>query len=210
IEVAPGRHHAVPPFDLDAFQIEASLLLDWYVPRMADRKPDEPSRKHYREIIARLHAALDHQNPTLIMRDFHSPNIMWCEGKTAVAQTGLIDFQDALLGPAAYDVISLADDARVDIEPSLRAQIIAAYCDERAGLDAAFDREIFARDAAILSAQRAAKILGIFVRLDERDGKPAYLAHLPRVQKTLQNALTHHALTEFAQWLDDQGVFVHG
>lgn len=210
IEVAPGRHHTIPPFDLDAFQIEASLLLDWYVPRMAHRKPDEPARTHYRQIIARLHAALDHQNPTLIMRDFHSPNIMWCDGETPVQQTGLIDFQDALLGPAAYDVISLADDARVDIEPSLRAQIISAYCDERTRLDAGFDREIFTRDAAILSAQRAAKILGIFVRLDERDGKPAYLAHLPRVQRTLQHALTHPALAELAHWLDDQGVFAHG
>lgn len=209
VEVSPGRVHTISQLDLDAFQIEASLLLDWYVPRMAGKQPDEKARQHYRQIIADLHAALDHRYPTLIMRDFHSPNIMWCEGDTPVARTGLIDFQDALLGPAAYDVISLADDARVDIEPSLRTDIIAAYCDERRKLNSAFDGARFEKDAAILSAQRAAKILGIFVRLDERDGKPAYLAHLPRVQKTLQNALAHPALAALAGWLDEQGVFGH-
>lgn len=207
IEVAANRTHTIPRFDHDAFQIEASLLLDWYVPRIAGKKPNTAARADYYAIMTRLHTGLDDHNRTLIMRDFHSPNIIWSEGETPIACTGLIDFQDALLGPTAYDVISLADDARVDIDPVMRTQIIDAYCDEAHMLNGGFDRDKFNSDAAILSAQRAAKILGIFVRLDERDGKPDYLAHLPRVRRTLQNALTHPVLSEMAQWLDHQGVF---
>lgn len=210
IEVTANKTHVVPAFDLAAFQVEAGLMLDWYVPRMSGNKPSASARDAYRVIVADLYAALDHDHPSLIMRDFHSPNIIWCAGDTPVQQTGLIDFQDALLGPSAYDVVSLADDARVDIEPALRQRIIEAYCDEVSKLNPKFDRARFDHDAAIMSAQRAAKILGIFVRLDERDGKPAYLAHIPRVRRTLRNALSHRAMQPMRLWLDEQGVVLDG
>jgi aminoglycoside/choline kinase family phosphotransferase len=153
-----------------------------------------------------LHAMLDPASQTLVLRDFHSPNIIWCDGQTPVDRTGLIDFQDALIGPPAYDVMSLAEDARVDVDEGLRQAIVAAYCEARQLDDPTFSPDDFAREAAIVAAQRACKILGIFVRLDLRDGKPAYRAHLPRVRGTLDRAITHPALGELRRWLIDNRV----
>jgi aminoglycoside/choline kinase family phosphotransferase len=93
-----------------------------------------------------------------------------------------------MIGPAAYDVASLALDARVTISPELEQAVVAAYCDERRALGHAFDETLFRKAYAVMGAQRNAKLLGLFVRLDERDGKPAYLQHLPRIHDYLQDA----------------------
>ena len=104
-----------------------------------------------------------------------------------------------MIGPQAYDLASLAQDARVDVNRELEAAIIAAYLADR-GHEADFDRERLARDYAILAAHRATKILGIFARLDERDGKPGYLQHLPRMRDYLARNLKHKALSKYKLW----------
>ena len=114
---------------------------------------------------------------------------------------GLLDFQDALIGPTAYDLGSLAQDARVGVPDTLEQQLVKHYtvlCKER---DPQFDVDSFATGYAVMTAQRATKILGIFVRLNERDGKPEYLAHLPRVEEYLRRSLRHPALGAYRDWL---------
>src|SRR5690606_7542298 len=130
---------------------------------------------------------------SLVLRDYHSPNLIWRPGASGLDRLGLIDFQDALLGPSAYDLASLAQDARVTVPPELETRTVDAYCAARGRSDS-FDEDAFRRDYAIMAAQRNSKILGIFVRLDRRDGKPAYLAHLPRIRAYLARALAHPAL----------------
>ena len=112
---------------------------------------------------------------------------------------GLLDFQDAVGGPASYDLVSLLEDARRDVPEGLRIAMTERYL-------AAFpelDRADFARSAAILAAQRNCKIIGIFTRLWRRDGKPAYLGHIPRVWRLLEGDVRREpALRPIADWLD--------
>ena len=114
LPVAPRIDHPLPPYDLDAFQIEAELLLDWYVPHRggAVAPPARP------EFLALWRASLQRAieaPPSWVLRDYHSPNLLWLPQRQGMARIGLLDFQDALLGPPAYDLVSLLQDARVDV-----------------------------------------------------------------------------------------------
>lgn len=202
-EVQPGRHHLVPDYDRDAMMIEVELLLDWYLPSIQGHAPDAKLRDeftaHWDELIRHLNGGEKH----LVLRDFHSPNILWQASEEGPKRVGLIDFQDAMIGPCAYDVASLAQDARVDVSAELEAHIIDAYIGERAK-SGTFDEVGFRQDYAIMAAQRATKIMGIFVRLDQRDGKPDYLKHLPRMKAYLARSLTHPVLHAYGKWLASQ------
>jgi len=115
---------------------------------------------------------------------------------------GVIDFQDAVIGPTAYDVASLAQDARVDVSAELETQLLDHYIKCRHVKNSNFNSDLFRESYAIMAAQRATKILGIFIRLNERDGKPAYLKHLPRMQNYIQRSLQHPALKAYKNWLE--------
>jgi aminoglycoside/choline kinase family phosphotransferase len=140
-----------------------------------------------------------------MLRDFHSPNIIWRGDRSGHDRLGIVDFQDALIGPSAYDVASLAMDARVTTSPEIEKQTLDAYVAARytAG---AFDEASFLESYAIMAAQRNSKILGIFVRLEKRDGKPYYLKHLPRIRDYLRRALSHPALASLREFYDAHGL----
>jgi hypothetical protein len=139
---------------------------------------------------------------TWTLRDYHSPNLIWLPGREGVARVGLLDFQDAVLGPPAYDVASLLQDARVTVPAELEIRLLGTYARERREADEAFDMESFAAAYAVMAAQRATKVLGIFARLDRRDGKPQYLRHLPRIEAYLSRNLAHPALSRLAGWYE--------
>jgi len=192
---SPTIDHAIPPYDAGAMRIEVELAIDWYFPHAMGRPAGAAERQAFTDAWDRLIGTLAGAEHSLVLRDFHSPNLIWRADRIGDDRLGLIDFQDAMIGPAAYDVASLGQDARVTIDPALETAILAAYCDERALKDG-FDRVGFDRAYAIMAAQRGSKILGIFVRLDRRDGKPHYLRHLPRMRAYLRRALEHEALAE--------------
>lgn len=206
IDLDDGPPHRVPDFDSDVFQIEAGLLVDWYLPHVTGTAPTADDRAEWKRIWSDLFAIVDAGPKTLVLRDFHSPNILWRHNAAGHARVGLIDFQDALWGHPAYDVMSLAQDARVDIPAPLQARLVDRYCRARGAVAADFDEPAFRAAAAIVAAQRASKILGIFVRLNARDGKPAYLAHLPRMKSYLRTALAHPVLGRLRQWVDSHGL----
>jgi hypothetical protein len=137
---------------------------------------------------------------TLVLRDFHSPNLLWLPEREGAARVGVLDFQDAVMGPPAYDVASLLQDARVDVPEMMEIGLLSRYTRARRAVNAAFDAPAFVRDYATLAAQRASKILGIFARLDRRDHKPQYLRHLPRVSGYLRRSLAHPSLAPLAAW----------
>ncbi len=193
IAARSGFTHQIPPFDRAALLIEAELLLDWFVPWATGQPASESLRAAFRAEWNRLIDRLEHSEQSLVLRDYHSPNIIWRKERTGRERLGLIDFQDALIGPAAYDVASLAMDARVTISAELEQAVVHAYEQARSG-DSGFDREGFREAYAICAVQRNTKILGIFVRLKLRDGKDGYLAHLPRIRDYLRRALRHPAL----------------
>ena len=201
IPVAPHVSYQLPRYDLGAYLIEVELLPDWYLPRLGYRVPDL-ERASYLDLWRKaLRVALD-AAPTWVLRDFHSPNLIWLPERTELARVGLLDFQDAVMGPPAYDLASLLQDARVDVPEVLEVALLGRYIARRSEADPEFDPVMFVRTYATLAAQRASKILGIFSRLDRRDGKPQYLRHIPRVWSHLQRSLAHPALAALREWYD--------
>jgi tRNA threonylcarbamoyl adenosine modification protein YjeE len=202
LPVSDGRDHVIPDYDAAALEIESELLLDWYAPHVAGVTLPAVTRKQFARLWAPLIAEITAANPSWVLRDYHSPNLIWLPAREGLRRVGIIDFQDAVLGHPAYDVASLGQDARVDVPPELEMRLLAAYASARRAREPGFDMAAFARAYAILGAQRATKILGIFARLDKRDGKPAYLKHLPRVSRYLRRNLSHPDLGALKAWYD--------
>ncbi len=199
IPVAPHVTYRLPRYDLEAFLIEAELLLDWYLPKLNAPMP-EASRPQFENLWrAALQSAVT-APPTWVLRDYHSPNLLWLADRTGPARIGLLDFQDAVIGPCAYDLASLLQDARIDVPERMEIDLLGRYVRARRAADPNFDTIGFAQVYAALAAQRATKILGIFARLERRDGKPQYLRHIPRVWGYLQRSLAHPSLTAMSSW----------
>ena len=188
--------HRLPPgpfrdYSMSEYQREARLLVDWYCPAQ-NLYIDGAGYTAAWE--AALSSLLPRQRPGVtVLRDYHSENIMLLE---SLYTQGLLDFQDALVGHPAYDLVSLLQDARRDVAPELEAEMLEYYM-KKAGSGADF-----LADYARLGAQRNAKIIGIFVRLWKRDGKPRYLNYIPRVWAQLERDLEHPALAPVARWFD--------
>ncbi|HET7847979.1 MAG TPA: tRNA (adenosine(37)-N6)-threonylcarbamoyltransferase complex ATPase subunit type 1 TsaE [Pseudolabrys sp.] len=199
LPIAPGADYRLPRYDMDALLTEAELLLDWYLPLFGGGIAPA-AREGYRALWrSALRPALDGEQ-VWVLRDFHSPNLIWLPERSGIARVGLIDFQDAVMGHPAYDLASLLQDARVDVPEMMEIALLSRYTRARLAADENFDAAGFVRVYSTLAAQRASKILGIFARLERRDGKPQYLRHLPRVRAYLQRALTHPALAALNAW----------
>jgi N-acetylmuramate 1-kinase len=194
--------YRVPAFDREALEVELELILEWYLKReRAVQTPPNLSRSFFEAWKPFLNW-LESQAKTLVLRDFHSPNLLLCEERAGVARLGVIDFQDALWGHPAYDLVSLLQDARLDVPEAVERTLYDRYCAGAAKDESGFDFEAFAKAYAILGAQRNTKILGIFARLSIRDGKHAYLAHLPRIQRYLRRNLAHPDLRPLKAWYE--------
>ena len=186
------------PYDAAKLNAEADLLAEWYAPAVLGRALSDEARAAYRDAWTPAFAALAAEPKTLVLRDYHVDNLMWLPDRAGIAQVGLLDFQDAVAGPAAYDLMSLLEDARRDIAPVLVERMLARY---QAQVPAAAN-DRFRASYAVLAAQRHAKVIGIFTRLCRRDGKPHYLVHLPRVWRLLERALAHPLLRPVNAWLE--------
>jgi len=201
LPVAPRIEHRLPRYDTDALLIETELLLDWYLPDhgvTAEADAREKFSELWRAALASAVAA----PATWVLRDYHSPNLLWLPEREGIARVGVLDFQDAVLGTGAYDVVSLLQDARVDVPESIEVGLVGRYVKARRARDRTFDLNAFFEHYAALGAQRATKVLGIFSRLARRDGKPQYLRHHPRVWRNLRRSLSHPALKPLKAWYD--------
>lgn len=202
LPVAPGIEHDIPPFDRPAMEIEIEQLLDWYFPQAGLGAVSQRIRDGFFAAWREPFDTILGGPKTWLLRDFHSPNLMWLPGRMGVGRVGLLDFQDAMIGSPAYDVASLAMDARVTVPEDLELHLIGRYVHGRRRADPTFDVAGFARDYAIMGAQRLTKILGIFARLNLRDGKPQYLRHMPRIRAYLGRALAHPSLAAVRAWYE--------
>ncbi len=179
-------------YSLSEYLREVKLFTEWYCPAQGLYVDVAGYARAWEQVLAEL---LPRQRPAVtVLRDYHAENIMLLG---ALGKQGLLDFQDALAGHKAYDLVSLLQDARRDVSPAVEEAMIAHYlratgCDE----------EAFRADYARLGAQRNAKIVGIFVRLWKRDGKPRYLGMIPRVWAHLERDLAHPALAPVAHWFE--------
>ncbi len=178
------------PYDMAVYQREAALFIEWYCPAVGLKVDEAGWTDAWDEALSPM---LPRQNPGVtVLRDYHAENIMLL-GDGA---QGLIDFQDALVGHPAYDLVSLLQDARRDVSPQLEAAMLDHY------VSVAQPNWDVAASYAVLGAQRNAKIVGIFTRLWQRDGKPRYLSMIPRVWEAMERDLAHPALAPVARWFD--------
>jgi tRNA threonylcarbamoyl adenosine modification protein YjeE len=199
LPLAAQANYAIPVFDTNALLVEIGLMPEWYLP---DRGVTL-SASSREEFVAMWRELLDtsaHAARTWVLRDFHSPNLIWLEAREGVKRVGLIDFQDAVLGSPAYDLVSLLQDARLDVPEMLELTLLSRYIKARRAADEHFDAGAFAATYAILSAQRNTRLLGTFARLNRRDGKPQYLRHQPRIWTYLTRSLEHPALAPIKAW----------
>ncbi|WP_426416793.1 aminoglycoside phosphotransferase family protein [Aestuariirhabdus sp. LZHN29] len=187
----------LPAYDEATLLREAMLLVQWYYPALVGSPCPDGAVEEYRRAWGESMKSLQEQPPALVLRDFHVDNLMQVGAGTSVANCGLLDFQDALIGSPAYDLMSLLEDARRDVSPDLQKSLIQHYLDVRAELNA----EKFMSAYRILAAQRHAKVAGIFVRLMVRDGKPVYLQHIPRVVALLRQNLESQELAPVREWV---------
>ncbi|MEM9009763.1 MAG: phosphotransferase [Pseudomonadota bacterium] len=184
----PAGQQRLGPYDAATYATEAALFVEWYV---AGGRPEPPSADLRAEYLGHIAEATAKLAPSvLVLRDYHAENLLWLAERRGLARVGLLDYQDALIGHPAYDLVSLLEDARRDTTPELREAMQRHYLETTGAAS-----EPFLAAYAALGAQRNLKILGIFARLARRDGKRAYLAHLPRVWQHLMRDLEHPELT---------------
>jgi aminoglycoside/choline kinase family phosphotransferase len=176
---------------------EAMLFLEWYYPEIEGKKPSLEAIQQYESVFYdAFTTALAQQPHRLVLRDYHIDNLILLSSREGIQRCGLLDFQCALWGPIGYDVVSLLEDARRDVDPFLKEQLWQVY-------GAAFPElnlEILRQSSAVLSVGRHLKILGIFMRLAIRDGKKEYLAHLPRIERLLKISLAEANLPDLTLW----------
>lgn len=198
-----GSTYRLPLYDRAALAIETELIVDWYWPLLKGATIPADLRAEFVALWQPVLQRLEALPRRWVLRDFHSPNLIWRENLSDLERVGVIDFQDALAGPAAYDLVSLLQDARLDVAPELEARLFNHYC-ARVGISeiGGETRDLLDFGYAALGAQRNTKIAGIFARLALRDGKPGYLAHLPRIWNYLERNLAHAELAPLACWYE--------
>ncbi len=192
----------LPSYNLEPLLNEVALFADWYVPAHAPEIDVATYRETYLDAWAEALADVGTRREALVLRDYHVDNLMVLDGLEGVPACGVLDFQDALHGSRAYDLMSLCQDARRDLAPGLEARLIERYLAGARGVD----NERFMADYWVLAAQRHAKVIGIFQRLADRDGKSAYLRHHPRVLKRLLLALEQAGLADVQALFAQAGV----
>jgi aminoglycoside/choline kinase family phosphotransferase len=204
-DAAPGflhADHALHKYDETALLAEIDLLPQWFFPVALKREATQAEiadhRGLWREALARIGA----QSSVFVHRDYHAQNLIWLPDRGGVARVGLIDFQDAVAGARAYDLISLVEDARRDVPADIAKAATERYLAAMREQGTPLDPDEFRAEMAVFAAQRNAKIAGIFARLYKRDGKPRYLAYLPRVWGYLNKDLQHPALSALKSWYD--------
>ncbi len=197
-----GSEYKLPFYNLEAYGIELELLLDWFWPATKNKEAPVELRAQFMALWQTALMPVLAQSNNWVLRDVHSPNLMWLEERSGHQQVGLIDFQDAQRGHAAYDLVSLLQDARIDVPAELEQVCLDLYISLVKQQNPGFDEAEFLASYAVLGAQRNTKILGIFIRLAKRDHKPSYLAHVPRVAGYLTRNLEHAALKDLKSWYD--------
>ncbi|MEC7490681.1 MAG: phosphotransferase [Pseudomonadota bacterium] len=187
------------PYSDDLLLAEAALMIDWYLPAVTVTDVPVAARVAYHEIWKKILKTAHALPQTMVLRDFHVDNLILLKGRTGIAACGLLDFQDALVGPVSYDFISLVEDARRAVSGSLKQAMRERYLNALPTVDP----DAFDLSCTVLGAQRHCKVLGIFTRLSDRDGKVQYLQHVPRIWNLLELALSDPALTEMKNWFEE-------
>ena len=192
----PHHEAKISSYQKELLMEEAVLLIDWYLPTLTGNKVSESIREEYLQSWKKSFNCIHYPEECLVLRDYHIDNLIWLEDRSDLKKIGVLDFQDAVKGSYAYDVVSLLEDARRDVDTLLAQEMLNHYLDQIKKLD----RKKFLSDYKILGVQRGCKIAGIFARKAMRDNDSRYLKHLPRVWKYIKNNISHPILEPLKVW----------
>jgi tRNA threonylcarbamoyl adenosine modification protein YjeE len=195
-----GSSYRLPRFDRAALEIEIGLLLDWYWPAVKGAAAPDAVRAEFMALWSPVLDRMLAAEPGVFLRDYHSPNLFWLPERQGARRVGIIDFQDALAEHWAYDLASLLQDARVDVSEALEAEGLDCYLSAVAAVEADFDRAEFIAAYRAFGLQRNTRLVGLWVRLLRRDGKPGYLKHMARTWDYVLRNLEHPALAALRGW----------
>ena len=189
--------HAAPlpplaPYDTATMTLFAARAYEWYFFGLTGAQ-DTPEQSTFQVLMAEVLAPLESAPPVLIQRDYHAENLLWLPERAGAARVGLLDFQDAMSGHPAYDLVSILQDARRDVPPTIEAAMIERYLAQNPQ-----DDEAFRAAYAILGVQRNLRIIGAFAKLCIDMGKPRYIDLIPRVWEFVERNLAHPALEPVA------------
>lgn len=193
--------HSLAAYDEELLLTEAALFTGWYLPALTGNR-SEALAEEFADLLRPMLQPLFATPRVLVLRDYHADNLMWLAARQGTARVGLLDFQDAVIGHPAYDLVSLLQDARRDVPETLEAAMIGRFLSLQRETGKEIDDQAFRRAYALLGVQRNAKIIGIFTRLWKRDGKPAYLAMIPRVWGLLERSLQQGGFTALSAFFD--------
>ncbi|MEK9847721.1 MAG: phosphotransferase [Rhodospirillaceae bacterium] len=188
----------LPEYSQDFLLQEAELFTSWYLPEIFGAPLSESAKQSYLIAWKSVLTNALKVPSTMVLRDFHVDNLIRLDERPGFAACGLLDFQDALVGPITYDLVSLLEDARRDVSKTIQTEMKIHYL----RCFPLLDEDTFLGSMAVLGAQRHAKVIGIFARLFRRDGKPNYIKHIPRVWSLLENCCLHPNLEPIKIWLD--------
>jgi hypothetical protein len=187
----------VPHYEYATLMQECRLLTDWYLPNIGSKVPLDEASEEYIELWKDLLSNANDEEKVTVMRDYHADNLMWLPGRNGVERVGLLDFQDAVLGSPTYDIVSLLEDARRDVDATTVDLCIKRYLKNRSSIN----KDNFMVSYATFAAQRNCKIIGIFARLAIRDRKTRYLGYMPRVWEHLLNDIKHPKIAPLKKWI---------
>lgn len=204
VDVLTELHSLTPPpgvpyYDTTRLLNEASMMVNWYLPAiMTDPRSLKDAQDEYTSLWKDILATKQNLPEVLVLRDYHSPNLMWLPNRNGIQKVGLLDFQDAVIGSPAYDLVSLLADARRDVSPQLAESLLQHYLAENPHLD----KEAFLTSYTILGAQRNFKVIGFVTKKLYSENNSSYLHLFPRMWRYLEQHLKHPIFASIKDWLD--------
>lgn len=185
------------PFFSSSYVLDQNaVFLDWFVPRVTGAPISDKARFFFQQIWRHLLKQLEDEAEVMLLRDFHAENLVYLPDREGLTSVGILDYQDAMTGPAAYDLVSLLQDARRHVTPSISNKMVDRYIS-----NTGVEEQAFRRSFSILGAHRALRILGIFIRLSEQENKHRYLEFVPRMIGHLYTNLEHSELVPLKHWI---------
>ena len=194
---AEKARYDIPVFDMDRYLQQVALLPEWFLPLVMSKENAGALKAEYLELWRKVLGSIPDLRNVMVLYDFHAENLLWLPGRQKAARAGLLDFQDAMSGSPAYDMVSFLEDARRDVAPETVAKTIGYYLAQTG-----IARDAFMAAYALMGAQRNCRIIGTFARLAVRDNKPRYLSFMPRVWRHIETDLSHPLLGPMKDWMN--------
>ena len=189
----------LPKYTNKKLMEEVLLFLEWYWPSIYKKKVKKEVGNKFIKIWKRLLINNIKTKKVLVHRDFHIDNLFFLKDRKKLRSCGLIDFQDAVIGPSSYDLLSLLEDARRDVDKKIIYRMYNKFTKKFTNKD----KEIFNKEYKMLAVHRHLKVIGIFSRLSMRDKKNNYLKHIPRLWRLIEANLNSKMFIELNDWINN-------